>query len=202
MKMKTRLLSAVLALASSAMASQITNSVDIASNVLFDLIRPEDGRPLSQLKSDEVVDFCVGSPSTNVLYLRKFPYGSFDFHLFDDKGEEVSKTQAGLNLTRTPPKPTKDDLRFWRTSHFAPFMVGGGAAYFAPLFRPDDVFTITNKGVYELEVRTRLCVIMTNGMPDLKAMADGLNASLRCLPFVNNFGVLTSPPLRVKVIKE
>ena len=199
MKTKTCLWSSLgfaLALASS--ASQITNSVDIAAKVVFNLIKPEDARPLSQINSDEVVDFCIGSSGTNVLYLRKFPYGNFEFHLFNEKGEEMPKTQLALNLTRTPPKPKKDDLRGWRTSNFAPFMVGGGATYFAPLFRPDDMFVITNMGAYELEVRARLCLIMTNGLPDLKAMVSGANATA----FTNHFDVFTSLPLRVKVIKK
>ncbi|HEY5346411.1 MAG TPA: hypothetical protein VIK62_08720, partial [Verrucomicrobiae bacterium] len=116
-------------------------------------------------------------------------------------GKEVSKTKAGLTLTGTPPKPTKDDLIFWRTSGFRPFAVSGEGVQ-GSLFRPDDVFVITNKGVYELEVRTRLYVIMTNGIPDVSAMFDGRNATGRGLPFIKDFGVLTSPPLRVKVIKE
>ena len=53
-----------------------------------------------------------------------------------------------------------------------------------------------------MEIRMRLCVIMTNGIPDLKAMVDWRNVTGRGVPFVKDFGVLTSPPLRVKVIKE
>ena len=201
--MKTRLLlSVALTLASSAMASEITNSVNITTNVVFDLRRPRDDSRQSQFKSNEQIEYRINGPKTNDVYLRQFPYGNFDFHLFDEAGKEVSKTQAGLDFTRIPPKPTKNDLGDWYTSRFYPIITGSGAAYYRSLFRPDDMFLITNKGVYELEVRTRLCVIMTNGMPDLKAMEDGLNATSRCLPFVNNFGVLTSPPLRVKVIKE
>jgi hypothetical protein len=184
------------------MASQITNSVNITTNVVFRLTRPGDDSLQSQFKSDELIDYMLNGPKTNYVYLRQFPYGNFDFHLYDKSGKEVSKTQAGLDFTRTPPKPTKDDLRDWRTSRFFPFSTGKKGAYYRSLFRPDDVFRITNKGVYELEIRTRLCVKMTNGMPDLKAMDDGLNATSRSLPFVNDFGVLTSPPLRVKVIKE
>jgi hypothetical protein len=35
-------------------------------------------------------------------------------------------------------------------------------------------------------------------MPDMKAMLDGANAT----SFTNRFGIVTSPPLRIKVIKE
>jgi hypothetical protein len=199
MKMITwLLLNAALMLAPSAMASQITNSVNITTNVVFRLTRPGDDSLQSQFKSDELIDYMLNGPKTNYVYLRQFPYGNFDFHLFDKSGNEVSKTQAGLDFTRTPPKPTKDDLRVWRTNRFFPFSTGKKGGYYRSLFRPDDMFVISNKGIYELEVRTRLCLIMTNGIPDLKAMVDGANAT----SFTNHFGVFTSPPLRVKVVKE
>jgi len=196
------LLNAALMFASNATASQITNSVNITTNVVFRLTRPGDDSLQSQFKSDEQIDYMLNALTTSDVYLRQFPYGNFDFHLFDEAGREVSKTQAGLGFTRTPPKPTKDDLGDWKTSHVYPFSTCKKGGYYRSLFRPDNMFLITNKGVYELEVRIRLCVKMTNGLPDLKAMEDGLNATSRSLPFVNDFGVLTSPPLRVKVTKE
>jgi hypothetical protein len=198
------LLSLVLTVALYVPASEITNSVNITTNInlVFCLAKLKADGAQSQFKSDEIIRYMLTSSSTNTLYLRKFPSGNFDFHLFDKEGKEVLKTRVGLALTGTPPKPTKDDLIFWRTSGFRPFFIGEGDANQSPLFRPDDVFVITNRGDYELEVRTRLYVIMTNGMPDVTAMLDGRNATGHGLPFIKDFGVLTSPPLRVKVIKE
>ena len=43
---------------------------------------------------------------------------------------------------------------------------------------------------------------MTNGSPDLKAMTDWRNVSTRGFPFADDFGALTSPVLRVQVIKD
>jgi hypothetical protein len=196
---------AILTFVLSAPASEITNSVNIITNInlVFSLKSSGAVDSQSQFKSDEIIDCMLIGPSTNVVYLRKFPSGNFDFHLFDGGGKEVSKTKAGIALTGTPPKPTtRGDIMSWKTSRFVPFMVGDKVVNQNPLFRPDDIFVITNKGIYELEVTMRLCVIMTNGMPDLTAMVDGRNATMRGLPFIKDFGVLTSPPLRVKVIKE
>jgi hypothetical protein len=155
MKMITSLLlNATLMLAPGAMASQITNGVNITTNVVFRLTRPGDDSLQSRFKSDEQIDYMINGPTTSCVYLRQFPYGNFDFHLFDEAGREVSKTQAGLDFTRTPPKPTKDDLRDWKTSHFYPFSTGKKGGYYRSLFRPDDMFLVTNKGVYELRSET------------------------------------------------
>jgi hypothetical protein len=43
---------------------------------------------------------------------------------------------------------------------------------------------------------------MTNGLPDYSAMIDGRNALPSGYRFANDFGILESPPLRVKIIKE
>ena len=200
----------MLTLALSAPASQITNSVNIITNPNLDfcLKRPGVAGAQSQFKSDEPIDYLFLTSSTNTVYLRKFPSGNFDFHLFDEAGKELSKTKAGLDLTGIPTNPqNRADLMSWKSSHFFPFFFGGykvdgGNANYGSLFRPDDVFVITNKGVYVLEVQARLCVIMTNGVPDTKAMLDGRNATSTGVPFIKDFGVLTSPPLRVKVIKK
>ena len=185
-----------------ASAAEITNSANISTNLLFYLAKLKVDGAQSQFKSDEIIRYMIVGVSTNVIGARHFPSGNFEFHLFDENGKEVSKTKAGLALTATPPKPTEADITFYRTSGFSPFFVGKAEVNQAPLFRPDDIFAITNKGIFEMEIRARLCVIMTNGMPDLKAMTDWRNISSRGFKFYKDFGVLTSPPLRVKVIKE
>lgn len=63
------------------------------------------------------------------------------------------------------------------------------------LFRPEDMFVITNKGVYDLVVRMRICVAMTNGVPDYKAMTS------KGFPR-EPLGVAVSSPYRAKVIKR
>lgn len=185
-----------------ASASEITNSVNITTNLAFCLGKIEASGSQSQFKSDEIIYYKLTGMSTNVIGARHFPSGNFDFHLFGADGKEVSKTKAGLALTGIPPKPTEAGITFWRTSGFRPFFLTEGEVNQNPLFCPDDVFVITNKGIYKLEVQARLCVIMTNGAPDLKAMTDWRNITPRGNPFYKDFGVLTSPPLRVKVIKE
>jgi hypothetical protein len=201
--MKTKfyfLLGAILAVSLSVRASQITNSVNITTNLLFCLSSEKNGLfPYAQFKSDEVVYSGLLGTSTNLIGYRHFPSGNFDFHLFDENGRELPKTKAGLDFTGAPRKPTKAELR---TRKFFYYTVANKAGEYRRLFRPEDMFVITNKGIYEMEVRIRLCVIMTNGMPDLKAMTDWRNTTSRGIPFAKDFGILTSVPLRVKVVKE
>jgi hypothetical protein len=65
------------------------------------------------------------------------------------------------------------------------------------MFRADEMFVITNKGVYELEVRMRICVPLTNGVPDTNAMASFLRHTS-----LDGYGVVESSPVRVEVIKK
>jgi hypothetical protein len=157
MKMKIhRLLVVGLTLALHATASQVTNSVSISTNVnmLFCLARVGVDGAQSQFKADEVIRYMLIGPSTNVIYLRKFPSGNFDFHLFDENGKEVSKTKAGLALTGAPPRPTAyEDIVSWKAHQFFPFFIGEGVINQNPLFRPDDVFVIPIGGVSEHRIR-------------------------------------------------
>lgn len=65
------------------------------------------------------------------------------------------------------------------------------------LARPDELFVIKDKGVYQMEVRIRICVPTTNNVPDFAMMTNG-NALLTN----RYFCVVTSAPVRVNVIKE
>jgi len=182
-------------------ASQTSNAVSITTNLVFYLkTLGTSVDPESQFKSDQVINYTIRGTSTNEIYYRHFPFGNFDCHLFKEDGSEVPKTKTGLDFSRTPSKPTKEELE--STRQFYPYSVNNTSSEYRPLFRVDDMFTITNKGIYELEVRARLCVIMTNNMPDLNAMIDARNVTGRSYSFANDFGILTSPPLRVKVVKE
>jgi hypothetical protein len=175
---------------------------NLLTNLTFGLTRAHEGSIESEFKANEVIDYRLLGPESYYVYLRGFPVGNFEFHLFDSGGRDVRKTRAGLDLTRTPPRPTKSDLQKGRTSDFFRFSVGKRSVEWGVLFRPDDIFAITNKGAYEMEVRMRVCVIMTNGLPDLSAMTNGLNVLSRGVSRANDFGVLELPPFRCKVVKE
>ena len=189
----------VLTLALRVPASEITNSVHITTNLVFSLHGWKTIGPQSQFNSNEEIVWGLIGTSTNNIGYRHFPSGNFNFHLFAENGKEVVKTKTGIALTDTPLKPTEADIVYRR---YPSNSVDNKGGEYRKLFRPDDIFVITNKGVYELEVQMRLCVIMTNGAPDLKAMINWRNVFPHGYPYVTNFGVLTSPPLRVKVIKN
>jgi hypothetical protein len=67
---------------------------------------------------------------------------------------------------------------------------------FCELFRPEEMFEVTNPGVYEMQFRMRICILFTNGAPDYSVMTN----SHKFFP-ATNLDILTSPPLRVGVIK-
>jgi len=177
-------------------SAHTTNHVNITTNLLFYLTAGRTARAESTFKSDESLSFMLLGTGTNYIYYRHFPVGNFDFHLFDANGKEIPKTAVGRSLSEAPPKPTKGDLL--QSGRYNGYFVDNKGGECRRLFRPDETFNLTNKGVYDLEVRINLCVIMTNGAPDLSAMIDARNVTAH----VNDFGVLISPPLRVKVNKE
>jgi hypothetical protein len=103
----------------------------------------------------------------------------------------MPKTKLGRTFVKPPGQP-KNEEDLW---DFANDGIRRGVLH--DFFRPDELFVITNKGVYGLEVRMRICVPMTNGVPDTNAMLD-----YRKVSYMTNCGVVESPPLRVKVIKD
>lgn len=110
------------------------------------------------------------------------------------RGEEVAKTargRANSGQKATPPNGMSD------RNKFKPQVVFKGDL--RQLFRPDEMFKIKRPGVYELEVRMRLCMVMTNGILDFEAMT---NMHKFGFAPASSFGVITSPPVRVQVIKD
>jgi hypothetical protein len=173
-------------------ASSITNAVPVTTNLIFSL-DGKDGFPKSQFKSDELVNSLLVGTSTNYIKFLVFPFDqAFGFELYDDQGRELAKTERGLANSKSASPPTNMS----ELNKLASRVLWRDKGDFRALFRPDDMFVITNKGVYDLEVRIRLCVPMTNGVPDYEAM--NLNKW-----FSNTrYGVIISDPVRVKVIKE
>ena len=53
----------------------------------------------------------------------------------------------------------------------SPVFPGEGKRVGRLLFQPNEMFVITNKEVYELEIRMRICVNMTNNVPDYELMS-------------------------------
>ena len=195
------LLVLIVVMSLNATGGQITNCANITTNLSFYLTLELNGEPVSEFGSDQRIQYLFVGTSTNFVYFRRFPSGNFDFHLFDEGGKEVPKSQRGLAASGRPSQPSVRDLTV-EDLKFAGLIVDNEAVARDELFRPKDVFNITNTGTYELEVRARICVIMTNGLPDYKAFSDGRNAAPSGYPFAKDFGILESPPLRVRFIKK
>jgi hypothetical protein len=193
----------IMAVSASAKASEITNFVNITTNLVFYLTSSSDHNgPISQARSDEQIDFMLMGTVTNYVSYRHFPSGNFAMSLFDQNGSAVAKAEIGLKATVSPRMPEKGELEE-HDRRFPPYFVDNRGGECRRLLRPDEMFVITNNGTYELEVRINLFVIMTNGVPDLSAMTDWRNIhGPYFITQAKDFGILTSPPLRIKIIKE
>lgn len=195
MKTKTYLIYSLILLTTLAVrASQITNSVNITTNLTFYLksLGPGEG-PQSRFKSNELIYRMLIGTTTNLVCYRVLPKEQiYEFHLFDKMGKEVQKTKTGMLNSAPALPPSKKQIDGYKAS-----LVSNESGDYFQLFRPDEMFAITNKGDYEMEVRMRLCVPMTNGLPDSAVM-------LKSQRFFSaqNLGIVTSPPIRVKVVNE
>jgi hypothetical protein len=193
-----------------AQASSITNSAPITSNLALYLLQ-SFGPFTNQFRTTDSISYLIRSePVTNHVFYRVFPVDqAFDFHLFNDAGQEVPKTKRGIAYSK-PVRPPRSIVA-------AANLKGTSSPHMEHLFRPEDrflmtnggfslndMFVITNKGVYELELRIRIWAQTTNtNGPNyepwmfsenfVKLLVGGTNA---------HFDVVTSAPVRVKVIKD
>lgn len=171
----------------------MTNSSPVTTNLLWCLVDAY-GLPTNRFNSNKMITFhVIPVPSTNLVYYRRFPESeSFDSRLFDQSGRTVPKTALGVANSQAVHPPNSFGAARRLQPHFL------SAAY--NLFRPDDMFQITNKGTYELEVRLRLWAQVTNTSG---ANFEPMAFNKRRFPGTNVlFGVVVSEPIRVEVVKE
>ena len=181
---------------------EITNTVNITSNLVMYMTLYGNGEPVSQFKCEDHVQYLIrGTTIGQFVYFRRFPSGNFEFRLFDALGNEMTKSNAGTSASESPRLPTSNDFQMAHTKYERIAVTYEGVDRGA-LLCPQEMFNITNKGVYDLEVRARICVILTNGVPDYSALVDGRNVTGAGDAFVDKFGTVESPPLRVKVVKD
>ncbi len=118
------------------------------------------------------------------------PYAqTYNFHLYDKTGLEIQKTKQGLAMSESP-KPVDD------SPYRHKFTMTATRAECGDLFRADDLFVITNKGEYYMTISIRICVAMTNRVPDIYAMSDPFRTIK-----AKDFNIVESDPLRIKIIK-
>lgn len=173
-------------------AGQITNDVTITPLMTFSL-RKHFGSAASEFKADELMDYALTVQGTNYFFCRLMSSDErFDFHLFDSESREVKKTDTGMANSHAPDVPISDS---YSSNRFKPHLYYLEDAH--AWFRPNDLFSIKKPGIYELEVRYRVLVPMTNGVPDLATVTNGQNFAASRV-----FGVITSNPIRVKVNLE
>ena len=151
------------------------------------------GIPTNQFQSDEMICRTVAVNSTNIVCYRSLPLWSqfYGFKLYDDQGREVVKTEKGTANSMAPALPSSV---FELHRKFKPQAIKGHDV--RELFRPSEMFVITNKGTYKLAVQMRRCVPATNGLPDTNVMM-----SFRKMASVEDVIIVESPPVLVNVIK-
>jgi hypothetical protein len=173
------------------MAADETNTVRVTERIFFSLEK-RFGSVTNVFSANEPVAYGITTTATNHdLIYRYFPLErSFVFKLYDAAGTEVKKTARGLEYSKAPRMP--------RTLVQSTKLHGSDSFTGGFLFIPEDVFVLTNKGEYKLEISLRLWVQTTNtGVPN--------EISQYTQPIIGTnyqFGVVTSPPVRVKIIKE
>ena len=172
-------------------AEPLTNAVPITHNLYFQL-KKMFGPLTNQFPANEFIEYEILTTATNhgVAYRYFPPDRSFVFKLLSPSGTEVKRTKRGLEYSKPPNVP--------RTMRESSRLHLYDASLTRSLFRPNDMFVLTNRGVYELEISIRLWVQTTNkGAPnELSELTQpGIGTNFQ-------FGVVTSPPVRVKIIKE
>lgn len=206
MKIKSYIISAIfLANVLAGQCSPLTNDVPFGESLTFSVCLLHDIHQMLPFTSDKSLYYKLhnnyftsvdDTNLTSVKYLA-FPYPqTFDFHLFDGNGKEVRRTLKGWYDSQEAKIPKHcDDM---------PSVSIVGSDY-RPLFVPSDMFAIKDAGTYVLEVRMKICVPLTNGAPDIKAMTAWRDIHVSPINphYPNtNWGILTSTPVRVKIIKE
>lgn len=172
-------------------AIEFSNSVPVTTNMFFFLNSRADFHPQVKFKSDEIISFTRATAGTNYIFYKALPFQqTFDFHLFDQKGREIQKTERGLAYSQeaVPPKSKSEAVNCKiQAIEYEPYA----------LFVPEEMFAITNKGTYDFEIRIRILVPASNGVLNVGSMLNGTNVA-----FAKELGMVVSEPLRVKVIKE
>jgi len=179
-------------------AQQTRHEVVLMPDMFFYLAQ-KLGPPTNRFDSDELICGCIAmnykaaASPTNLMYYRMvpFPY-EYDFRLFDENGREVRKTAYGLANSKEPVKPKS-------RVELARFNLSGASRGFE-MFRADDLFAITNSGTYDIFIRIRLCIPLTNGLPDFK-----LITNLSKFAFdrdYSHWNIIESQPFHAKIVKR
>lgn len=173
-------------------AAPITNRASIIPSMTFSLW-DYTGHETNEFKADQIINYALTTAGTNFAFCRHLSFDkSFDFHLFDKQGHELPKTEKGLINSYAPPPPPSN---MQEVLHFKFHTLGGSSIY--RWFRPNDLFEIKDPGVYEMVVRYRLLLPMTDGKPDCSAITNAHKFS-SC----TNLAIIISDPVRVKITKE
>lgn len=160
-----------------------TNQVPVKEAGVFLTVAEEEefpnvpqNRSDRPLKGNAMLWYKVKNNGTNRAFVHRLRgnRSQFDFELYDVASNRVQKTALGMSNTFRPSQIT--DFYSIRPE-LVPHGLQPGEAYMDQLFRVEDVFSVTNRGTYTLELR----------------FWTWINKSNRLAPSI---------PIRLEVIKE
>lgn len=163
--------------------AQLTNRVVITPDLIFWLWQSQATTNIinsvptnvSRFEFNEQILYAVSTTKKQKVVFGRLPQEqSFIFDLHDANGNVVPKTDMGVKNSQ----PVNIQGAYGLKIRHTPDIVLHD--YVNNLFVPSDYFVITNKGVYLLDVQMRVWTLKTN----------------------NEYGVVTSPPVRVEVERK
>lgn len=189
MRLHIKLNGLLFALVLSAKAGVVSNTASITTNLFFYFTAGTNYLEHSKFHSGDLIRYTIASRDNKPELFRCFPaHEAFDFKLFDESGKPIPKTKLGLLWGQAGESPKT--MRAVSRLHGRP----AGETY--DLFRADDLFFITNTGIFDLEVRMRLWAQTTNNVPNLEPWRiRGPRTNI-------NYGLVISEPLHVRIVKE
>jgi hypothetical protein len=179
-------------------ADDLKASTILASNLVFSVLGEVSSNSLmttdikTRFQSDELIYRSFMQPETNRFSMRLLPANdAFSIELHDAEGKKITKTAKGKAMGKPIPAEITKSL-------FLSSKINTGRQDLRALFKPEEVFVITNTGMFTLAIRARILLPASNGVPLIAAITNSL--MLATSP-PESFKVIEMDPVVVEVIK-
>ena len=171
-------------------SAQVIDDMPVSTNHVF-YLADEAGHRTNEFRFDQKIIYVIEPLTTNSIFCRTVPWTrALIYRLDDQAGRRMRKTELGYKTG--PPARVPEPL------DVAPRSDGTLAPLRYELFRPVDVFVVTNRGVYDLNLKIRVNVKIP---PDLMTNRGSVDLGCTAGP-KSHYGIIPSGPLPVKLIRE
>jgi hypothetical protein len=177
--------------------AQTKSRVDVAPGVYLELLSGYPNTNAGVFQSVDMIYYIIGGTSTNGVSVARLPREqAYLFNMQGENGNIVPKSTLGVEnsnpldegtvafqIKSKNPKLTDEQVcrrvaYKLRVKHHG--LISSTLCDSSEVFRPDEYFLIPTNGTYLLHLQMRLWMQKTNGQ----------------------FGVVTSPPLALKIVKR